>query len=128
MATKQYLISDTEMEVMEVLWESDVPLKCSDLLRIFNERGKDWKRQTMNTFVTRLKNKGLVEVDQRIVKVLYNREEYQRRQAQEILNDMYEGRLQNFFAALSGIKEKDDTEDARELIELIERLAKDKEG
>ena len=54
----KYSLSDTEQEIMEVLWEKGDSIKTRQLLELFNERGKDWKRQTLNTFLSRLEEMG----------------------------------------------------------------------
>ena len=48
-----YDISDAEMEVMEKLWEQSDGIKQSELLALFKADGKEWKRQTLNTFLVR---------------------------------------------------------------------------
>ena len=51
-------LSDSEMEIMEVIWASAEPMTASQLLDNFAH--KDWKIQTMNTFLTRLVEKGVL--------------------------------------------------------------------
>ena len=58
---KIYDMSAAEMEVMEKLWEYEEGIKQAELLALFEEDGKEWKRQTLNTFLSRLENKGLVK-------------------------------------------------------------------
>lgn len=52
-------LSKSEREVMMVLWKSDTELLQKQIRMRCNERlGKDWKRQTLNTFLIRLEEIG----------------------------------------------------------------------
>ncbi len=124
MSGKYYLISETEAEIMEMLWECSTPMQSKELLLYFNEKGKGWKRQTLNTFLTRLKSKGLIEMDGKTIKVLYDKGAYQKMQTQEILNDMYGGDIQNFLVAFSG-KESIARKEENELLQFIENFTKE---
>lgn len=54
-------LSETEYEIMEVLWNSEVPMSASQILSYFAEhRNKEWKAQTLATFLSRLTQKGLL--------------------------------------------------------------------
>ncbi len=123
MSGKYYLISETEAEIMEMLWECSTPMQSKELLLYFNEKGKGWKRQTLNTFLTRLKSKGLIEMEGKTIKVLYDKGAYQKMQTQEILNDMYGGDIQNFLVAFSG-KESIAGKEENELLQFIENFTK----
>lgn len=96
---KFFDISESEQEVMEKLWDQEDGIKQSQLLALFEAEGKEWKRQTLNTFLSRLEDKGLVERENRLVKAVYNREEYYYMQMKAAIDHMYEGRLSNFMAA-----------------------------
>lgn len=116
---KLYDISEAEMEVMEKLWEQEGGIKQSELLALFEADGKQWKRQTLNTFLTRLEDKGLVKRENRIVKVVYSREEYNGMQMKKVIDHVYGGRLSNFVASF--VKENSIPEsDAKALIEFLE--------
>lgn len=115
-----YSMSDAEQEVMEKLWDYKEPIKQSRLLTLFEEDGKEWKRQTLNTFLARLEEKGLVKRENRIVTVVYGREQYNLMQMKAAIDHMYGGRLSNLVAAFTqekGISQKD----AEELIKILEK-------
>lgn len=116
---KFFGISEAEQEVMEKLWEQKDSIKQSSLLALFEEDGKEWKRQTLNTFLSRLEDKGLVERKDRVVKAVYSKEEYSYMQMQAAIDHMYGGRLSNFMAAFVK-KNKIDESEAKELIRLLE--------
>ena len=94
-----YNITDAELEVMEKLWNLNECVKQSRLLTLLQEDGKEWKRQTLNTFLSRLEEKGLVKRENRMVEAVYDREQYNYMQMNEAINHMYDGKLGNFVAA-----------------------------
>lgn len=113
-----YNMSDTELEVMEKLWNQDASIKQSQLLVLFEEEGKGWKRQTLNTFLSRLEEKGLVKRENRMVEPVYSREQYNFMQMKEAINHMYGGKISNFvadFTKENGIDHKE----AEELIKIL---------
>ena len=56
-------LSESEMEIMEVIWESAAPVTTAQLLEVFSHKG--WKAQTMSTFLSRLVEKGVLAVERR---------------------------------------------------------------
>lgn len=118
-----YDISKAEQEVMEKLWDQTESIKQSQLLALFEADGKTWKRQTLNTFLSRLEDKGLVERKNRLVKAVYSREEYYYMQMQSAIDTMYEGRLSKFVAAFAKKKAINQNE-AQELIQILENSRK----
>ena len=117
-----YHMSDAELEVMEKLWDQGSSIKQSQLLALFEEDGKEWKRQTLNTFLSRLEEKGLVKRENRMVEPVYSREQYNFMQMQEAINHMYGGKISNFVAAFTkenGIDQKE----AEELIKILENTS-----
>lgn len=91
--------SEAELEVLEKLWDLNEGVKQSQLLALFEADGKEWKRQTLNTFLSRLEEKGLVTRENRIVKAAVSREDYHYEQIQAAIDSMYGGRLSNLVAA-----------------------------
>jgi len=57
-------ISDSELEVMRILWRENRPMKVSDF-RDELEQNKGWNKSTTQTLVTRLRDKGLIEPAER---------------------------------------------------------------
>lgn len=55
-------MSGTEMELMEVIWESEHPVTSNEMLHTFAQRGKEWKTQTISTFLSRLVEKRILMV------------------------------------------------------------------
>jgi len=103
-------LSETEMEVMQVIWESGHPVTSGELLDIFaRNKGKEWKGQTIATFLARLVEKGvLTSIKQgraNIYKPRMSPEEYRRQEAKSLLETLYEGSVKNFLTTLYDGKE-----------------------
>lgn len=108
--TGRYDLSVTEKEIMEVIWDRKDYMKTRELFEIFNERGKQWKRQTLNTLLIRLDEIGVITRRRSEVIASYSREEYRKLQTQDILDRMYDGKLENFMAALCAKSELTENE------------------
>jgi Predicted transcriptional regulator len=97
-------MSDSEMEIMKVIWELAIPVTITQLLNIFETR--KWKVQTMGTFLTRLVDKGLLSVSKQkntnVYTAAITEQKYNQFEAQNLLASMYDGSLQNFLSALHG--------------------------
>lgn len=61
---KKFGLSETEYELMEFFWESDRKLSFREILDYFNEiKKKDWKKQTLSSFLTILQKEGHIKTD-----------------------------------------------------------------
>ena len=121
----RYHISDAEREVLEMIWKQGEPVKQSSLLLLLEENGKEWKRQTLNTFLTRLEEKGFVVREARKVWAAYTEEEFKQLQMKESIDQLYHGRLSELVLAFT----KQDAlskEDAEEIMELMRRRVEEK--
>lgn len=116
----KYNLPDAEYEVLEMLWKCGNEIKQTELLKEFERAGKDWKRQTLNTLITRLEEKGLIERENRIVKALMTREEFNHMQMKEDIEHMYGGKLSSFLAAFAG-QETISREEAEEILRILEQ-------
>lgn len=116
-------ITDTEQSVMEVLWERSEAVATRELLELMKEKGRNWKRQTLNTLLFRLEEKGIVSRTRAYAKAAMSREELYQVQTREILDDFYGGKLSNFVAALVGSTNMT-AEDADRVEALLEGLRK----
>jgi len=98
-------LSETEMEVMQVIWAFHHPITSGELLDIFaRDKGKRWKGQTIATFLSRLVEKGvLISIKQsrgNIYKPRISPKEYKSQQAKSVLEILYEGSIKNFLTTL----------------------------
>ena len=57
-------ISDSELEIMRILWREKRPLKVSEFRDELEQR-KGWNKSTTGTLVTRLRDKGFIEPTER---------------------------------------------------------------
>jgi Predicted transcriptional regulator len=98
-------LSDTELELMEVIWEHNQPVTSTELLAIFTERGKEWKAQTISTFLSRLVDKGALAIIARQGRIntyapSLSKEDYKLLETQHIVNKLYHGSFKNMISAL----------------------------
>ena len=108
-------MTETESEIMEVLWSAGAPMSAAELIDYFAEHhGKSWKASTLATFLSRLSEKGLVDSARKgrvpYYRPIQTKTSYQQSIAQEVLDAMYQGSVTKFFAALCGntpLSEKD---------------------
>lgn len=98
-------MSETEQEIMEVLWGSESARTLNELLDFFaNERGRVWKPQTLATFMSRLVEKELILWERRgrtrYYRPAMTKAEYDGAKAKTLLDTLFSGSLQSFVAAL----------------------------
>ena len=68
----KYNLTKSEEEIMELLWETDRKMSSKEILDHFNEHcGKDWKKQTLNTFLAKLLQAGFIDRISKDRKYLY---------------------------------------------------------
>ncbi|MDO5401110.1 MAG: BlaI/MecI/CopY family transcriptional regulator [Eubacteriales bacterium] len=95
-------ISDSELEVMKVLWASAEALPVS-VLRQTLRASQGWEATTVKTLVQRLCAKGAVTQEKR--KIFYYRAavsqtDYNSWAARSLVSKLYQGRASNLVAAL----------------------------
>ena len=65
-------LSKTEYEIMEYFWGMGDKYTFGELMKYFNENlDKNWKKQTFNTFLSRLIEKGLLKKEKEGKKTCY---------------------------------------------------------
>ncbi|MDO4338292.1 MAG: BlaI/MecI/CopY family transcriptional regulator [Eubacteriales bacterium] len=119
-------LSDACMLILEYLWSRDTPARFSEIMSYCNDvKKKNWKKQTINTFLSRLAKKGLICVDKNHSRAEYfpalSQEDYYQQQAKKIVDESYHGSIKNFIYAFTGCHKLTDKE-KDELLEFIERL------
>ncbi len=102
--TRVQKLSETELELMQEIWSCEPPVTSAELLRIFAEKGREWKGQTMSTFLSRLVEKGALEATRhgrtnRYVPIV-SPEEYKLLETQHVLDGLYQGSVKNLVAAM----------------------------
>ena len=94
-------MSEMEMAILDLLWDKNEPMLSRDMLQYFSEKeGKELKKQTLNNFLSKLLDKRLINHHLYVPAV--SREEYKKRLAENLIDEIYEGSFKNFICALSG--------------------------
>lgn len=95
-------ISDSELEVMRLLWEAGTPLPISEI-RIAMQQRKGWEPTTVKTLVNRLVAKKVLAQEKRNVFYyipLVSQEEYNSWATNQLIDKLYRGSARNLVAAL----------------------------
>lgn len=103
----KYNLSDTEYALMEFIWQSDAELSFSEIMDYCSSTLKQpWKKQTVQTFLTRLIDKGALTAVRRGVKRYYSpamsKTDFISKWTQGFLDEEYDGSLKKFMTALTG--------------------------
>lgn len=65
------VLSDTEFYILQYLWSLETPTTFAEILVHFTEEGKTWKKQTVNTFLSRMIQKGYLKSIKQKVRELF---------------------------------------------------------
>lgn len=109
-------ISDSELEVMKVLWEAEDALPVTTIREVLSAR-KGWEATTVKTLVSRLVGKGAVSQEKRKVffyAPLISEKEYNAWATGNLIQRLYKGSVKDLVAALVSSDELSD-EDIAEL-------------
>lgn len=116
-------ISDSEMEIMRIIWDADGEVTTAYVLE---RLGTQRKKTTVLTFLKRLTDKKAIrtrkEGKTNYYEALISEDEYKKAQTEEFLREMHSGSLSSFFAALYGDShpDKEDMDELREWFENID--------
>ena len=108
-------MTEAELEIMETLWAKGEPIFLGELLEIFNARtSKDWKKQTMNTFLFKMQQKHLVEAVEgarfKKYQPAVTREDYLEEASRAFLERNYGGSFARMLTTLNGGAKPDENE------------------
>lgn len=95
-------ISDSELEIMRVLWEAGEPLPIAQIRKSVQER-KGWESTTVKTLVQRLCRKGVVEQEKRanfFYRAKISEQEYNDWATGDLIRKVYRGSAKELVAAL----------------------------
>ncbi len=115
-------LSNSELEVMQVLWDAGEPKNTKEICEVLTPE-KGWKYTTVSTLLGRMQEKGALEHEKR-GKFFYfsptiERSEYQKSRTRDFLKRMFGGSAKSMVAALI-----DDEDVSPEEIEEIRSLFK----
>ena len=95
-------ITDSELEVMRLLWREGRALSFGEIRRELEDRTQ-WSKSTIQTLVVRLRDKGMINAENKYV-TLYSsnvsEEEYVRSEGQSFLDKLFDGNAKKLVAAL----------------------------
>lgn len=95
-------ISDSELEIMHVLWEAGEPLPIAQIRKTVQER-RGWESTTVKTLVQRLCRKGVVEQEKRanfFYRAKISEQEYNDWATGDLIRKVYRGSAKELVAAL----------------------------
>ena len=109
---KKYDLTNTEMEIMEFLWSQEKDVSFKEILTYANEKlHKDWKRQTLSTYLKNLQMAGLVKaIDSKKNYSYYaacTKEEHIHKRTKDMVKKSYGNSIEKFMVAFSGGKKLD---------------------
>lgn len=115
-------ITDSELEVMRVLWEAGYELPIAEIRKTLEQTSK-WETSTIKTLLRRLCEKGVVLATKKEVfyyKPLVSEKEYNEYATQSLIDRLYSGSAKNLVASLLGNKKLDnsDVEELRSLFKV----------
>ena len=109
---KKYDLTNTEMEIMDFLWIQEKDVSFKEILTYANEKlHKDWKRQTLSTYLKNLQMSGLVKaIDSKKNYSYYaacTKEEHIHKWTKDLVKKSYGNSIERFMVAFSGGKKLD---------------------
>lgn len=114
-------LPDSELEIMMIIWDYNKPVTRFEIEERM-EKGKKLSPTTILSFLSRLQEKGFVEVRKsgknNVYLTLVEREDYRKVESRNVLKRLYQNSARNFLAALYD-GESLSGEDLRELEEYI---------
>lgn len=119
----KFILADSEEEIMELLWKTGRKMPAKEIMDYFNDNhNKNWKKQTMNTFLFRLLEAKFIERTSEDRRYLYSpiisKKVYEQNKAESFITNAYNGSFLNFINALSGgqIINNEEAEEIKKLI------------
>ena len=124
MGTKTKKLGEAELEIMQVIWNSDAPVSSSYILK--NLQGRKWQLSTLMTSLSRLSDKGFVVCDRSTGSNLYmavvSENGYKAKESKHFLERMYDSSIQNLVATLYGnqVIQDSDLDELRKFLDDID--------
>ena len=116
-------LTDCEELVMKCVWDAGKDLSLVETMALLKDNyGKNWKRQTISTFLLHLIQKGFL-TSYRVGRVFYYHQEidlesFRRQQTEDFLKFWYDGSVQTLFSNLQeqGILKEEEKENIKKLL------------
>ncbi len=121
---KNYGLTNTELQIMELLWATKEPMSFRDIMNIATtEWKKSWKVQTLNTFLLGLQKMGLVGTDKskstyNMYYALCTKEQHIHNWTKKMVAECYENSFARFVTAFigDGKLSKEEADELRKLL------------
>ena len=118
-------LGEAELEIMQVIWNSEIPVTSNYILKQLRGRRK-WQLSTLMTSLSRLNDKGFLSCDRSTGSNLYSwiipENEYKTGASRNFLEKLYNNSIQNMIASLYSSKaiKSSDVEELRDFLEKLE--------
>jgi len=119
MRKNEIQLSDAELEIMNIIWQSGVEITTAEILK--SGVCADWKRTTVSTFLTRLAEKGAVSVRKEGSTCFYSavldKKDYREKKTKSFIQSFYDGSAKALAMSLFTSKNltKEDIAELREM-------------
>ena len=126
MIKKNYGLTNTELLIMELLWSEGRPMSFREIMDVATkEWKKDWKVQTLNTFLNGLQKMGMIRAERsmtssyNVYSPLCTKEQHIHKWTKEMVEVCYDNSFRRLVSAFIG-DGKLSKEDAEELKKLLD--------
>ena len=123
-------LPDSELEIMMIVWDLNKPVTRFEIEERM-EKGRSLSPTTILSFLSRLQEKGFLEVRKsgknNVYLALIEKEDYMQVESRNILKRLYQNSAKNFLAALYD-GDSISGEDVKELEDYISMKRKEHEG
>ncbi len=94
-------LTECELLVMKCVWDAKSECKVSDVMKMLHERGIQYKRTTVSTYLIHLKEKGYVGISREeknvyFYEALIHFEDYRKEKSKEYMSFWYQGNVDEF--------------------------------
>lgn len=121
---KKFGLTDTEYEIMSIFWEKKAPLTFGEIQKICSaELQKDWKKQTLNTYLSKLVSSGLLAVKKDGTKNKYyaeiEKKDFMKYWLNDLCDSVFRGSISNLVLTYAGSQpiDKEEVEKLKKLID-----------
>ena len=119
---KNYGLTKTEEQIMELLWAANKPMTFREIMNVAkDEWKKGWKAQTLNTFLLGLQKMNLVRTEKgascNLYYDFYSKEQHINNWTKRLVEEYYENSLSRFVTVFLG-----DEKLSEEEAEMIRKL------
>ena len=116
-------LTAVEVELMELFWNASEPLSFREVMDyVTTVLNKDWKKQTLNTYLSNMQKAGLIQAERSDYRYRYmaacTKDGYVQQWTQKLVEDSFDNSIGNFVAAFTG-GQKLSEEEAEKLRKLI---------